>query len=464
MNKEFFKFSIQTLFFILLTIWGTTYFIHSSELWSVSISKHLLNPEWRSSLELKPLFYMFLNIFHHFELTDWQHIQIVRFIFAVAGAAQVLFFYLILQRINNLYSENSKAHFLTHYLPVVMIVLLLTSEFYLTQFFRIRTDQISTLILLYLTYKQMDLKSQSTRLTILGCTLLLLLSAKSLLFIILIASFRFDSIQQNFKKLKKPQRHLLILAAVATAIWAINLNWHSVEYMLAGISNFKNNFLGLLFFIEKDFVLITLIFIFIFYAIFKSAEDRLFFNEIFLTLLFIWIVPQKYPHFIASLIPVMYLFIYPYILKLSKSQKALTITILIAIFANHLFYFTQNFPYRSNSDQGHFITSVSNYINTNKLVYLDGFSMFPRQKGMNCLNSPDDPLSKKGCQDIFNSKSADLIILTPRLMPIAKDDKNIIEKGYHPMGANLFLRNDLSILDIDFKHIPPALMVFAFEY
>lgn len=450
------------IFALLTVIWSTTFFIHSSEFWSIYVSKNMTHLDLSQVLLMKPLFHFFLYLFHLLPLSDVQHLLAVKFFFAIFGTFQLLLIIAILKKLapeKKLISIES----------LCLILMGFSSLYFLQNFFRVRTDQVcATVFLLFIYFNS---KSKFTlKQHILFLILYPLIGLKGILFSLL------HSVQLalNYKKELFKTKYFLItcLGFLSIVIWTIVLGWNSVTYLIYTTDSFATYFHSLLQWIQSDWVLI----IFPLLSIFNSAyqiyiEQKLKINLSILSttsLIVILLYPQKNNYFLASFIPILLLntvsFLYFLIqdtFRQSKFKHIITSFIVIFICTKLVFYY-QITPYRSNFEQIKFIGTISKIIKSNHYTYVDGFGAMPRQNNMNCFVSPDDTISNSYCTEIIRDGKPDIVILTTRLMGLIGPN-GLLDPNYFDSGYNIFVKRGTEYKTPQSQKMQPALFVFGFE-
>lgn len=450
------------IFALLTLIWSTTFFIHSSEFWSIYVSKNMTHLDLSQVLLMKPLFHFFLYLFHLLPLSDVQHLLTVKFFFAIFGTFQLL---LIIAILKNLAPEKK----LISMESLCLILMGFTSLYFLQNFFRVRTDQVC--VTLFLLFIYLNSKSKFTlKQHVLFLILYPLVGLKGILFSLL------HSIQLglNYKKELFKTKYFLItcLGFLSITIWTIVLGWNSVTYLIYTTDSFATYFHSLLEWGKSDWVLI----IFPLVSIFNSGyqiytEQKLKINLSILStasLILILIYPQKNNYFLASFVPILLLntvsflfFLIHDTFKQSKFKYAITSFIVIFICTKLVFYY-QTTPYRSNFEQIKFIGTISKLIKSNHYTYVDGFGAMPRQDNMNCFVSPDDTVSNQNCKNLITQGKPDVVILTSRLLGTIKANE-LLATHYIHSGCNIYIKKNLDLTLSNNNKILPALLTFGFE-
>jgi hypothetical protein len=467
-DKSVFKSTLKPIIFLaiifaLLTlIWSTTFFIHSSEFWSIYVSKNMTNTDLSQVVLMKPLFHFFLYLFHLLPLNDVQHLIFVKFFFAIFGTIQL---FLIVAILKNLTPEKR----LISTESLCLILMGFTSIYFLQNFFRVRTDQICATLFLLFIYL-----NSKTKFTLKQHALFLILypliGLKGILFSIL------HSVQLavNYKKEIFKTKYFLIifLSFLSIIIWTIVLGWNSVTYLIYTTESFSTYFQSLLEWIQSDWILITFPLLSIFNSGYQIyTEKKLKINLSILSvasLILILLYPQKNNYFLASFIPILLLntvsFLFYLIqdsFKKSKFKYAVTSFFVIFICTKLVFYY-QTTPYRSNFEQIKFISTISNLIKSNHYNYVDGFGAMPRQNNMNCFVSPDDTISNQHCKNLITGGRPDVVIVTQRLLSLLQDYQSLNQQ-YTDHDFNVFINKNISDKVHKLQDIGPALMIFGFE-
>ncbi len=461
MPKFYFK-KHNLLLSILLVIaffWAYSSYIHSSEFWSIYISKKFFDYNFVDTIKMKPLLHLLLYGFHLLPLNDLQHIIAVKLIFSILACFQIFLFSAVL-------IQKSRQHTFLNYL---LLSVALSGSLYLENFFRIRVDQLClTLFMLYL-WKRNTIFFEKTDHVLLLSLLLPALGLKGIFFsglILIIHFFKKQwSIKVNFRFF------LLLLASLALTVQMLLFGWNSFIYFINSYESYSQSLPNAVLFLKENFAILSVLTFTIVAALFKKTK-AVFFSvherSVVLSLLplaIIFLSPQKFNFFIASFIPLFYIFMSEILLELKKIRPRWFIFFILILSVNLCFNFYndfQNNPYRSNSAQLNFIDKISKQLGPHHFTYLDGMGLLPRQNNVNCLVSPNDWQSNTFCEEIIRNNTADIIIQTQRLsqrLPLGA----LPNKSYHAIGANVFL-NDRRKQNITLtQDTPPASLVFGFE-
>ncbi len=450
--------------YLLLLCYGFFYHISSSEFWTVTISKTWLNPaNFEFSLLQKPLFGMFLSLFHLLPLDDVGHLYFVKLIFSIIGIASVVYYLnavLMIAKIKP--PESVKA--------LLLVVLLILSPVLLHNFFRIRTDQVSLLVFslgLLFSQKKYYLRS------LICWALLPLISIKGFIFLIPAGFIMYPDLRVVLKRLSKIQKIYLWLFSLSIFVWLIGLNIKSITYLFEtfGSIEFPNVFLRNYLFNECLLIIgSTAVAISVIWK--NDTELKPFaYASVACTFLIIS-MPQSYPYYIASLAPIVYL---PLLVKILKSHrlsnlariKAVSLTGVQVLFLVASFFYLKPSLYISNFDQLTYISNVSRIIDKHNLNYVDGTGILPRQNFIPCYISPDDEISNFICRRYLIEKTSDIVIATSRLNYFGSDLYNSIEKDYSQVIPGLWIKNNFRSLianyQTDLKDPLAAVFLFGFE-
>lgn len=450
------------IFALLTLIWSTSFFIHSSEFWSIYVSKSMANTDLSQVVLMKPLFHFFLYLFHLLPLNDVQHLISVKFFFAIFGTAQL---FLIVAILKNLTHEKK----LISIESLCLILIGFTSIYFLQNFFRVRTDQVC--VTLFLLFIYLNSKTKFTlKQHVLFLILYPLIGLKGILFSLL------HSVQLalNYKKELFNTKYLLItlLSFLSIIIWTIVLGWNSITYLIYTTDSFATYFHSLLEWGKSDWVLIVFPLLSIFHSGYQIfIEQKLKVNLSILStasLILILLYPQKNNYFLASFIPVLLLntvsflfYLFQIVFKQSKFKYTITSFFVIFICTKFVFYY-QTSPYRSNFEQIKFIGALSKIIKSNHYTYIDGFGAMPRQNNLNCFVSPGDTISNQNCKNLITEGKPDVVIVTQRLLSLMQDYQSF-SLQYKDHDFNVFINKNTSDKVHKLQNIGPALMIFGFE-
>ncbi len=457
---------ILTLIIILsLLIWSASFYIHSSELWSIYISKNVFNLDFANTIFLKPLFHFTLSALHMLPLNDVQHLIAAKIIFSLIGVLQVI---LIIELYRSLFDSKPK---LTSISVFLILLLSFSSVNYLQNFFRIRTDQVCAtlfLISLYLNSK----KKMPLRQHFLFILIYPMIGLKGFIFSILQALRLTTDHQINLIKNKK-KAYLYILGFIAFFIWSINFGWDSVLYLAQTTHSFSQYFSALSTWFSSEWILLTISLVSIFSSEFQNfSEAKLKTNISSLSLsamILILLFPQKHTYFLASFSPLFilntaafFLFLYnKYTLKESTQRIIACCAICLLVAKIAVSSFT-NPLYRSNFEQLKLIGYISEVLSLNSLTLVDGIGALPKADNLNCFVSPNDQLSNDYCIELIKQGKPDIVILTGRLMGLIGPNE-MLDPHYVDTGYNIFIKKGLDYKLPQKQKMQPALFVFGFE-
>jgi len=429
------------LAFVGLVCYGAFYHISSSEFWPITMSKTWLPGEiFEYSMLQKPLFTLFLAIFHAIPLNDTQHLLLLKFIFSLLGFFSIYFFVRALSIFTNSFFSKFKLNFL--------FLLTILTPTLLNNFFRIRADQLTLFFVSFFLY---FLSLKKHKLSIFFSFLALLTSIKSIIFLPLILIFLFNNYKSYLYQAAKRNILFIGLASASILVWMIALNIGSLYYFIGTFNNqfTINNYLKKFLLVEFPFLLISII-LSINFLIRKN--NNIFFKlsglaSIYSTLL-ILLNPQSYPFYISSLL----LFAYgPLLIWVLNKQQNTSYYIKLFIITAAVFIYSYSIKiktysdeiYRSNTEQIIFIDQTSSWLQENTLTYLDGMGTMPRQHFIRCFVSPNDDLSNSSCRDMMYSQSSDIIIITQRLAYFSQEIFSFLEKNYSQVEPNIWIKNNL---------------------
>lgn len=453
------------LIYLGLIIYGSFYHISSSEFWPVTISRTWLNlTNFENSLLQKPLFGLFLSLFHLIPLNDLWHIYLVKFVFSFIGLLGQIFFIRFLLEA----SETKISHRYNNLFESLLLVLLLAfSPVLLHNFFRIRADQVTFLffsLALLFNHRKQFLKS------ILFLVLMSLVSIKSFIFLIPAFFLVLPNYRLYFSQLKSIHKYYLFFGFLGVLLWVIGLNVAALTYLSDTYTtmDFPNKYLKKYLFLESLPILASLFFSFyIFYK--KDSTLKPYAIASSAAFILILLIPQSYPFYIASLTPVFYLPMFMLLLKTTKLSWLKKISLLsIQIIA--VFFISLHFKYAFHNSlkaQLNYIKKIGRIVSKNNLSYLDGMGILPRQNFIPCFVSPDDDNSNNSCFDNIKKNSAEVIIVTQRLNFLGTDLFVELEKNYTQVFPSFWIKNTYKTpyleSKIDLLSMVPAFFIFGFD-
>lgn len=460
-TKFKFENALLLAFILVLTVFGASYFIHSSELWSVYISKNLFTSEYFPSVSLKPLFHFFLFLFHKLPLNDVQHLQIVKSVFAVLGSLQFIFIWKIFSKYTN--CENKLLY------QLVFFTFAASSTLLLQNYFRIRSDQVCATVFLFFIYLNAS-RRLPLKFNLFFIAIYPLIALKGILFSLLqlihvLITYRKEVFVRKYS-------YLYILAVIAILLSVINFSWDGVLYFLQTTNSFAESYTSLKNWFLADFLIIALSVISLFNISYQKWSIKILNLNLSIisvcTLLIIVLFPQKHTYFIASFTPLLILnalflvvFSINNYLPSEKLKKIATYAFLF-LFSYECFNLYNASVYRSNFSQLKFIQFIAPIIAVNNFSYIDGIGALPRANNLNCFVSPNDDVSNSNCVHLVQNGNSDVVVLTSRLMSLLGSD-DILKNNYKHIGFNIYVKKDFDFQFIPPKNLSPALLVFGFE-
>lgn len=423
-------------FYSLLFLYAFFYRISSSEFWPITVSKSWFGVGGTLELSLlqKPLFSFILSTLHVFQIKDSSHVYLVKTVFSMFGLASIYFFSYFTSQ---LIKRHSQQEFSPHWLGLGLCLL---SPVFLNNFFNIRTDQLAFLLLSMFFYFSINKKLYPS----LACLILLLLSGLKEFPLALPALYFFYK-QFNLKLSKKLLFYSLALL-LGASVWVLGLNISVLEYIRESYRNnpFPNPQLSA-FLLSEGFLLVIALAVVIYNFYKKQVLFWSVQSVFFLILLFI--NPQSYSFYIASLVPIIYVPLFIFIFKYWPSFRAKILLVTTVLFCVHtgLSYQQKKALYESNQAQLKFIDLASDIVKKRRLLYLDGMGILPKQRFNRCFVSPDDVAANSNCIDQISTARADVIIMTRRLTFLNQpgtDLFNSVKMNYEQIYPNFWVRRD----------------------
>lgn len=454
--------------FLALLIYGTIYHISSSEFWPITISKTWWTP---SAFELsqlqKPLFTLLLATLHLLPLGDVAHLYAAKILFSALGALS-LFYYI---KNVGLVAKVS----LTPYMEAILLcTLLLFSPVILHNFFRIRSDQLTFLFAMLALYN--NFKGR-TLISLVFYLLIPLISIKGIIMLIPLFFIIVAPCFYRFRTLSTVRKIQLSLIIAACLIWPLAINLSSLTYLYDTYltSDFPNMYLQE--YLQQEFLLITFSFLTCISAslyLHTPFKPKAYTFICISSFLLILLIPQSYPYFIASLAPLVYLPAFALLLSLifkSNPRIRYTLLLLIALQFGTVLYTSlkHDSPFiRTNTDQIVFIKKASVLMSSyDKLNYIDGMGILPRQRFLNCFVSPDDDNANNSCRlKLESDPLPDVMIITTRFAYLGNEVFSIASKNYTQVLPNFWLhrkyQNVTTDTDLNSTNIPVPMLIFNF--
>lgn len=443
-----------------LVLYGLFYHISASEFWPITISRTWFTWEnFEFSLLQKPMFGLFLAIFHLFPLNDPYHLYFVKLVFSVIGLCGLILFITFV-------AEASGKRLTPTYKSLLLLLLLAMSPSLLTNFFRVRADQLTFFVFAFaLLFSQRKQYPKS-----IACWIILpLISIKSLIFYVPAGFILYPEFKVFISGLRPVQQNLLKLLFLAGVIWVVALNVPALSYFKETYStmDFPNSYLKRFLFSESLILIGSLTVSF--YAIYKKEKNLTRYALASLaSFVIILLIPQSYPYLVASLAPIIYL---PGLLKMfspaHSGYKRFALSGLQILFVAGSLIYKKESLHRSNLNQIDYISQAARIIDRNNLTYIDGTGILPRQNFIPCFISPHDDVANNSCSEFLRSNVSDIVIATTRLNYLGIDFYKTIESEYTQAIPGFWIKNNYRSLiekhQTDLTASLPAVFIFGFE-
>jgi hypothetical protein len=447
----------------LLFLNGINSFISSSEFWSIYLSQKIFSfdPSWKS-VYLKPLFHLILSSVYLLNLNDFYHVYATKILFSLNGVIQFFLIYKILENVN---SNRFRNFWLTIYM--------FFSPLYLANYDRIRSDQVAVTLFLMFLFLHFSKSSSTTPNRFLLAILIPAIAYKHVYFSLMMLFFLpVNEIILNYQSIGANKKILLNLLFLTVLVWMVYFALPAFEYFLQSYDGYQKSFYNVLEWVKTEWFFIYCSIIPYFFTDFRAflrTKNLIQFQYLQIFLIFLlFLYPQKYNFFIASLLPVFYLSGVFFINYAIESKIISSITLILTLFAFSSFniklaHKTSHFL-TFNNPQLITIERLSNIITKNHLTYLDGTGILPRAKNVGCFVSPDDDSSNQACRNILISEIPDAIIVTNRLMSLNFSFDSIKDSVYVSAGPNFLLKKKyLPLLKNETTEWPPPSLLFSSE-
>lgn len=448
-----------------MVLWSTFSFylaIHTyfsdSEIWAVSVARHFGSNE-NISIYTKIPFYAILKTLYAIPLSNITHLEAARFIFFAIGIANVLVFYRLCQSI-----------FKSRELALGLTILLQTTTFFLSQSFRIRSDNLSCLLfLLFLLVAFSKTKSNRTLAILSACLFAATPKAVYFLFAAVVAIY-FVTTGSRWERFRRAMMVCLLPPLVFLCIGFIGSNFISRYPMAQAYGTaalfFKSGFSDQLtpYFSRSDFfflmrfvhenplhsILLVLGFFSSVRLLWRPQNASRFFKAIAAVTvgLFVCLIfhNEKLPFYIASLLPSLLLSVGVLFQRANLKTSRIGAICLIA-FATFFPFSLKLAQLDGNSEQKAAILYLQNYIHANKVnSYYDAIGILPRQNHIYLFPGPSDARNPRILDEIEILQPA-LILYTAKLHLLEPDLSIFLHHHYVHLGHGLWARG-LNLCDL----------------
>lgn len=423
---------MKYLIFTFFVVFGLFHKISSSEFWPITISRTWLHPDrFETSMFQKPLLTFFLAFFHLLNVSDVAHLIIVKFFFSLFTAVGLFSFsYFVLR-----FHDSKKKPDLTS-VAVLSLLFFICAPTFQENFFSVRSDQAAfVLFVLFLNLCQ----SGFIRLSALCLLIIPLMGIKESLF--LLPGALYYASQFNHLLTKRVLFYGCLFSA-AVLIWAFALNLDALNYLgntyeEATFSRFASPT-----FISESTLLAGALISWIYFFSKKNKRMYPLCGVSMLLALALFLIPQSFDFFVASLIPFIYLPLILMLLQTLPEKKLLALTTAHVLFVIATRYTFDIQFYQTNLTQLKFISKISDVVHRNKLTYLDGIGILPKQTYLPCFVSPLDAMANNYCISLLKEKKPDVVIITNRLLGLGDQIFQLVQNGYTQLYPNFYVLNE----------------------
>lgn len=433
---------MKYLVFIFLILFGVFHRITSSEFWPITISRTWLHPDhFEMSMLQKPLLTFILAFFHIFSFSDVNHLVMVKIFFSTLAAIGVFAFAYFVHQTD---TPNKKIDLNT--IALTGLSLFLISPVFQNSFTSVRSDQIACV---FFSFFLIACGQKRLKLSLACLILIPFLGIKEILFLIpgsLYFAFTFKS------RFNKRTLFFIGLTAFAALVWAIALNLDAFFYLQETFQNtdFLARYKTYIF--QLEYPALVSSFFAAAYLLLRADKKQAPLGALSIVfLLILAALPQSFEFFVASIVPFIYLPLFLVSLSIWKKSKPIVLSALLAqlIFVGWMKMTSGGgIFYESNFTQLRYISKASSLLHTNKLTYLDGEGILPKQTYLPCFSSPLDSIANQGCIDMLKRNRPDVVIMTNRLMAIGEVIFTLVQNDYTQIYPNLYMLNEYVTEDV----------------
>ncbi len=470
------------IFFILCTFstfiflyLSATYFISHSEFWAIA-SARLLGETIGEAIVVyyKTFFYALLKIFYFFPMNNLDHIHYSRLAFGLLAATN-----LILLLVNIIWITG------TYRASILYWFFLMTLQVYLCHAFRVRADVVSSLLILifYSIVNLNYLKNKKTSLLnpvyLVLLTLAFLSTPKAVFLLFAFVIYSLCLNQQNLTRLEIvlfalihlffPLGLLLSISSLLfqTGVFVENPYTLALQYQINTTrdlflsQNWSHVFLSL----KANFFHYLLIIsgYFIFFKNKELKNDRLAFSQVILSLLILvmtFIQAEKWPYFLAQMIPLIglpALFVFNYF---KKPYQSLIIS--LTLIATPMIMFIPQTLFPHNREQYSTISELEELFRIlPEANYFDSVGALPRYPSKMWFLGPSDPLSRTYTLENIKREPTDFIFYTSKVDLASPEILTILHQNYFLLQNNIWILNKHAEI---FKSNSPKLKITSLEF
>lgn len=444
-------------------------YVADSEFWAITASRQLGEPGASASIYMKFLFYGLLKLVYILPLDNISHVLFTRLEFAAIAALTAFLFFRV---VKDMLEDETAA--------LVLTLILVSCSFFLTQSFRVRSDNLASLISLFVLAivighsKRTDEKWIGRGFALFFLNLALLLTTpKSFYFLLLNGGFMillpFAGLDRARKALSVVFGFLvppLFLASTLTlSQYFSSLRW-IYRSLVVSIEYFRDSFSGLsgpgtylsladfthvITFLRQnpahDTFLVASLFAWFLGRRSRSAEKKAYLFMFVGSLAFLFFHNQKLPFFIYSMLPSLFLGagfawkeLWP---RLSAHRRfAASLFVLMSLVSLSAVLVTRHSTKENSNDiEIESLRRLQSFIQEEKVrSYYDAIGLLPKLNRLFAFPSPNDRNNPIIMRVIANAKP-DVVIYVTRMIELEPALAFFLSEAYFDIGGGVWLRS-----------------------
>lgn len=465
------------VFFVLLIWFFFSYYqwIGDSEFWPISLAGHWGQSSQNPSLLYKAVFHGTLSWIHLWDLSNVLHIKIAKALYAGLGVALIFVLYQILK---------SKLGSLK---ALILVLLLLSNSMAFANLGLIRSDNLSTLLLLILFWTLLRFDSAEWKslfgIFVVGSIPVFLSTPKSVygIFILWIYVFFYvkPSLRLRFLNTSMALSIVILLPLLGLDKIGFLENFHkSMISALAYHMEAQSYYPGFLSRFNKPYFLKDIIFyvgvvtllVWQIFSSFRKKSIRYPATAAYTAMgVATWIAflvqRPSLPFFLASLLPFVLLSLIPILSKCKNLWLTglLFVALLTSgVWGRHELFFVSNGP------QFETINKIEKHLASCKArsQIFDGLAIFPSLKKTNSILAyvaGDDDIAVKGGLQAFQSIKPEMVILSGKIITISHQFSEFVIENYESVGKGYWIRKDLKAqCHLNFEDLPMSWKIFGY--
>lgn len=476
MKTKYFIFAVAlvALYFV-----GVTQYISDSEFWPMTLAKEFGSFKADNfALYYKFVFHALLKIPYFFDLTNSQHIMFVKNISTFIGLGIIVAFFCLCQKL-----------FKSSFVSWIMMIVLITTQTFFSQYSRVRSDLLICLIFLISflhilrvaekqKFRVVDFVIQS------GLVLLAFFcSPKAIYWILMNFGFLFiylDFLKNRFRAfLICVGSHFFFLSLMMLVGSALNVGAlsNAENSTSDALGYFMNSsmilFVYIIRMVQFDLLYVALVMVGLLFFVFQKQRRRILQNRD-KAVLYVGIVAlgalaihnQRLPFFIASLLPFISLLMGPLLTEFQTElhdRRVAIASVMLLLFSKYNILYAYGLYWRPNSTQLGEIHQIEKTVQgiTSPLVF-DGLGVLPRFRNVYLYIDPSPEQDRSALANTIKHANPDVILYNNRSILLEPFLGQELDANFKEIIAGVWVSKKYNLPVDQTPHLPLR-YYFTFE-